>query len=287
LHSSNSTPSGAVGRRLRFHRIDLRLHAFALLAMAACTSALAKPGSVGFTYVRIGKWPVFVVSADLRDPDVKVTPMLSRGGIGSAESHRSMLHRTAPTAAITGTFFCTRTLIPTGDIVLGGRMVHYGGVGTGLCVTPDNLVYFVPRQKYRHVDWTGYESVLCAGPRLLWDGRVCVAPKAEGFRDRRMIYSRVPRLGVGVTSHRKLLLVLVKRPCYLSELARVMRALGCMDAVDVDQGSSTTLYYRGWCIARPKRGLTNILVVYDSRAKYDAAMHRAAPWYASVRSASG
>ncbi|MGQ9696804.1 MAG: phosphodiester glycosidase family protein, partial [Armatimonadota bacterium] len=197
------------------------------------------------------------------------------------------IRRAAPTAAVTGTFFCLRTLIPTGDIVIGGRLVHFGGIGTGLCISPDNKVYFVPRPVYRHVDWTGYETVLCAGPRLLWDGKLCVNPRAEGFRDRRMIYARVPRLGVGVTAKGKLLMVLVSRPCHLSDLARVMKALGCTDAVDVDQGASAALYYRGWRIAKPKRLLTNILAVYDSTARYQAAVQRFAPWVAEAAQPSG
>lgn len=253
----------------------------------ACLPAHGRPESVGFAFRKIGRWPVYIVSADLRDPDVKVAPILSRQGVGSAESLDSMIRRAVPTAAITGTFFCLRTLVPTGDIVFGGKMLHYGGIGTGLCIAPDNRVYFVPRPVYRHVDWTGYETVLCAGPRLLWDGKLCVNPRAEGFRDRRMIYARVPRLGVGVTAQGKLLMVLVRKPCHLSDLARVMRALGCTDAVDVDQGASASLYYRGWKIIKPKRRLTNILAVYDSSKRYQAAMQRLAPWVASVQPSSG
>lgn len=251
-----------------------------LFAVAGFQETAAQPGSVGFAFRKVGRWPVYVVAADLRDPSVKITPVLSRRGVGSAEPIQSMLGRAKPTAAITGTFFCLRTLIPTGDIVIAGRMVHFGGIGTGLCISPTNNVYFVPRQKYRHVDWTGYEAVLCAGPRLLWDGQICVNPKAEGFRDKRMIYSKVPRLGVGVTAKGKLLLVLVRKPCHLSDLARVMKALGCADAVNVDQGSSASLYYRGWYIMRPKRYLTNILAVYDSQEKYQSALQHLVPWLA-------
>jgi hypothetical protein len=258
-----------------------------LSASASFSKAAAQPESVGFAFRKIGKWPVYVIAADLRDPNVKITPVLSRRGVGSAEPIQSMLGRAKPTAAITGTFFCLKTLIPTGDIVIAGQMVHFGGVGTGLCISPSNNVYFVPRQKYRHVDWTGYETVLCAGPRLLWDGQICVNPKAEGFRDKRMIYSKVPRLGVGVTANGKLLLVLVRKPCHLSDLARVMKALGCVDAVNVDQGASASLYYRGWYIMRPKRPLTNILAVYDSQEKYQSALQRVAPWLARPTATQG
>jgi exopolysaccharide biosynthesis protein len=93
-----------------------------------------------------------------------------------------------------------------------------------------------------------------------------------------MIESKTMRLGVGITRYNKLLFVAVKTPCYLSQLGKVMRKLGCWDAVSVDAGSSSALYYRGSVLARPGRSLTNLLAVYDHRSDYLARLPQIAPW---------
>jgi exopolysaccharide biosynthesis protein len=246
-------------------------------------SAWSKSSSVNLSYRKFGPFKTYVVTANLNDPDVKVTPILSRRGIGSSESYGSMIRRTYPTAAITGTFFSPNNDLPTGDIVLGGRYIYFGGIGHAIAITPDNKAVIVARPVNRHVDWSGYETVLCAGPRLLRNGRVSVNPRAEGFRDRHMMYSRTPRLGVGVTKYNRLLFVSVKTPCHLSHLAAIMRKLGCVNAVNVDQGSSAAFYYRGRTIAKPGRTLTNMLAIYDTERSFLAAMNQIAPWYIASR----
>ncbi|HEY3283555.1 MAG TPA: phosphodiester glycosidase family protein [Armatimonadota bacterium] len=252
---------------------------FPLLLLGALTlgPSFAKPSSVRFSYLRTASSHVYVVTVDLNDPTVKVATAVSRWGTGSVETYRSMVTRLRPTAAITGTFFCSRKRIPTGDIVTDGQLVHYGGVGTGLAITPANQAVMVPRRKYHHVNWSGFETVLCAGPRLLWDGRMVVDPRGEGFRDRRMINARLTRLGVGITATNKLKLVTAKGPLHLRDLAKVMRSLGCVDAVDLDQGSSSAMYCRGKTIQKPSRALTNMLMVFDTHARYAAALPRLIP----------
>ena len=247
------------------------------------SSAWAKPSSVSLAFRKFGPFHTYVVTANLNDPDVKVTPILSRRGIGSAESYRSLIHRTIPTAAITGTFFSPDNHLPTGDIVLGGRYIYFGGIGHAIAVTPDNTALILGRRLNRHMDWSGYETVLCAGPRLLWNGIIYVNPRAEGFRDRKMMYSRTARLGVGITRYNRLMFVAVKTPCHLSHLAAIMRKLGCINAVNVDQGSSTAFYYRGRTIARPGRLLTNMLAIYDRKNTFLSAMAQIAPWYVASR----
>ena len=255
--------------------------AFASCFLLAGLQAWARPQNVSFEYKKIGRLNTYIVTANLKDPDVKLTPILSRNGIGSAESFSSMVHRTEPTAAITGTFFSLDSKLPTGDIVIGGRFVYFGGIGHAIAVTRDNQAVILRRPLNRHVDWSAYETVLCAGPRLIWDGTVYVNPKAEGFRDRRMIYSKTLRLGVGITRDNRVVLMAVTTPCHLSDLARALRSVGCMNAVNVDQGSSSAFYCRGKAVTRPGRSLTNLLAVYDRKSSYVGSMSRYTPWIAS------
>src|SRR5262249_15568239 len=87
--------------------------------------------------------PVSVVQAVLRDPDVKVGIVMARAGIGQSEGFVSMINRTHPAAAITGTFFGLRNGLPTGDIVVNGRAIYRGFIGTALAITDGNVVSFI------------------------------------------------------------------------------------------------------------------------------------------------
>jgi hypothetical protein len=208
-----------------------------------------------------------VVSINLNSPDMKVTVSLARRGRGSSESFSSMVHRVKPAAAITGTFFCTRSLLPTGDIVVEGSRIHTGCVGTGVCITPDNKVDFVPYSTGHKRQWQGYDTVLCAGPTLVRDGQMYLMPRDQGFHDP-SLFGAKRRTAVGVTAGNKLLLVAVDTPVQLRKLANIMMHLGAVNAVDLDGGSSTALHCNGQTVSRPGRSLTNLLVVYSSLTDY-------------------
>jgi hypothetical protein len=88
---------------------------------------------------------------------------------------------------------------------------------------------------------------------------------------------------VGLTRYNRLVMVTVARPIYLRQLARLMRSLGCRNAIALDGGSSSAMFYRGRFAARPRRSLTNLLVVYDSSSEYHRALGRLAPGVAIAR----
>jgi len=67
--------------------------------------------------------------------------------------------------------------------------------------------------------------------------------------------------------------VTVARPLYLSEMARVMRALGAYDAMCMDGGTSAALYCRGKSYRVPGRSLTNLFLVYDSPESFERFAH--------------
>jgi hypothetical protein len=94
-----------------------------------------------------------------------------------------------------------------------------------------------------------------------------VDPRTEGFRDP-ALFRPNPRTAIGLTARNKLLLVAVTRSIYLSDLARVLKELGAVDAVSLDGGSSTALWYRGKYPATPRRALTHIIAVYESEYAY-------------------
>jgi hypothetical protein len=211
--------------------------------------------------------PMHVVQVDLRRPEVRLGVATAGNGIGYLDTWSGILDRTRPTAALTGTYFGVRSGIPVGSIVVGGRQVHQGLVGTAFTVTPRGGVQLVACRPGADYDWSIYETVLRAGPRLLTHGKRTLAPHGEGFRDP-AIFARKKRSAVAITRSGKLLLVAVQKPVLLRTLADALKELGAADAMCMDGGSSTGLYHRGKSHVVPLRSLTNLLVVYDTSARY-------------------
>lgn len=255
----------------RAHRTFLAL----LMAGGSCLAFLrparARNSSVVYQRRSVLGISVNLVKVDLNDPEVRVTTAVARGGVGRAEAFRSLINRAHPAAAITGTFFDTRSLLPVGDIVVQGRLLYQGIVGTGVAFTEDGRVHFVPLRAGEEQDWSPYQAVVCAGPWLVRDGVRCVRPWAEGYHDR-SLYGMRPRAAIGFTRENKLLLLTVPRRVHYTHVAKIMQALGAVNALGLDGGSSTALSIRGRIIDNPSRRLTNVLMVYDKPYFYERAV---------------
>jgi hypothetical protein len=242
----------------RFWTERAALFAGALLLVAA---GLCSADSVGYARRSVAGVALHVVTADLNDPRVVVAPALARGGPGRVESFSSFVSRLQPVAAINGTFFSKTSLRPVGDIVAGGKLLHFGGMGTAVAFASAGVdVIRLPHS--RRVDWQPYRAALAAGPLLVWNGFAKPAPGGEGFGDPHVFASAAPRSALGITRTNKLLLVTTARGTSLGRLARAMRDLGAVYAVNLDGGSSVGLWYRGRTLASPRRSLTNVLCVY-------------------------
>jgi len=220
--------------------------------------------------------PVKVISVDLNDPNIKVSAVMARYGNGTSEPFRQMIERANPNVAVTGTFFSLNDLQPVGDIVIDGSLVHFGGMGTALCITPANRAEMVTCQWGRHHDWSPYDFVVACGPRLLREGRVVLDPHAERFQDKHMLAPN-SRIAVGITRGNTLFFAMTHAPISLGRLARVMRSLGAMEAMNLDAGTSTGFYYNGATLAKPGRKLTNMIVVYGRRDRYERALDQLVP----------
>ncbi len=217
---------------------------------------------------------VNVIEADLSDPDVRIGAMIASGGIGSAEAFGRMIRRANPAAAITGTFFGMRNNIPTGDLVINGQSVFRGFIGTAVAISEGNVVSFIHVRKGEPaVDWSLFDTVIRGGPRLVERGKVMLTARKEGFRTL-PITARRPRTAVGLTRDNRLQFVAVRQGITLWELAKVMKALGAYQAVALDGGTSTAMYFAGNFVAYPGRALTNVLMIYHRRDRFDAAKPR-------------
>lgn len=107
-------------------------------------------------------------------------------------------------------------------------------------------------------------NVMTAGPMLLFHG-TAVKQKL----DRRFVTDRHNRTALGIKPDGTVLLVVVDgrakkeaEGLSLPELARVMRWLGCSDAVNLDGGGSSTMYVKG-------RGLDGIVNHPSDNCRFD------------------
>ncbi|MEN6371954.1 MAG: phosphodiester glycosidase family protein [Armatimonadota bacterium] len=246
-----------------------------IVVAQACSAPLSASGVVYQKQVAC-QTPVHVVYVDLNNSDVKVTVAISKAGRGSSEPAASIVYRTQPKAAITGTFFDTRSLLPTGDIVIGGVRAHSGCVGPALCISADNRAEIIPHKLRDRSRMTDYETVLAGGPSLVYNGRIALNPRAEGFKDP-SLFRNTQRTAVGITAENKIIFVSVNKAVSMRRLAKIMLELGSDQAMMLDGGSSTSLYVDGRFVSKTKRKLTNLLLVYEKPGDYINAIGRLAP----------
>ena len=104
--------------------------------------------------------------------------------------------------------------------------------------------------------------MLGAGPLLLKQNRVVLNPQQESFSSN-FIQGQAARSAIGITSSGSLKLVAIQnriggRGPTLRETALLMQRLGCVDALNLDGGSSSTLYLSGQLLNRDARTAARI-----------------------------
>ncbi|MNX07666.1 hypothetical protein D3C86_373500 [compost metagenome] len=213
----------------------------------------------------------FAVSRfDLQDPRVVVALTFAGGQErpSGPEAFTRMVGRAGGAIAVNGTFFNVRTYETFGNLVNGGRLLQHrdwDDRGTALIIGRNRHARL---QTLRDAGWPDYQDawlVLPAGPRLLTDSRIELAPRKEGFQDP-PIFRRKPRTVLGLSDGgRTLWVVTIRQAVSLHEAARTMQRLGVSDALNLDGGTSVGLATSGKVRLHPKTPLTQAFVVYDAR----------------------
>lgn len=232
--------------------------------------------SVALEQRRVQGARLYVITADLNDPRIKIDIGLPAKGLSHSEGFTNMIKRRSPVAAVTGTYFDTRSLLPVGTIVVAGKTVCVNNIGTTVCFSGATQVDFQPTAKGERSELAGVDCGLRTGPRLLASGYYVLNPRREGFRHPGL-FGRHKRVAMGVTAHNKLLLVVVNTPVTFGTTAAIMKSLGAIDAVCLDGGTSSAMYYKGKMVCRPGRALTNIVEVHWSPAYAARALPKAEP----------
>lgn len=276
IRNVQTDPQLSRGAGGRFFASAARLLLLAVLLMTVL-AAWAGPRSVTLHYQEIMGFPVKYVAVNMNDPDVVVTTAVASRFPRGLESWSSFINRVHPDAAINGTYFCMRTYMPVGDVAVGGNLLFKGVVGTGLCITSDNRVAMLPGPRQGKPDWSGFRSVLCAGPRLLTNGQVTVNARAEGFRDPHVLGSATRSAVAYRATDGLLFLITVEKSISLKNLAYVCQHLGATDAMTLDGGSSSAMYAQGRTITKPGRGIGTAIVVYSTQERYRLLADRLVP----------
>jgi len=99
-------------------------------------------------------------------------------------------------------------------------------------------------------DWTRVMQAVGGGPWILKDGKEFIDLEAEGM-GASFSTTRHPRTAVGTTADGKLIMATVdgrqsiSAGMSLPELSALMKRLGCVNAINLDGGGSTTMAIRG------------------------------------------
>jgi exopolysaccharide biosynthesis protein len=230
-----------------------------LAAATALSTPAHVPSPVGYEKFMSGRKGYHLVKADLASGLVSAETIYSHGLV----SPWRLVSRAQPIAAITGTFFAPQNGTPVADVMVDGKLVARGNRGSVLGVTEGGEIVIADQGYRRKFDWTGIKHGLRGAVRLISNGKVAPNPRAQRFKDPR-IWGRAARTGVGVDHNGKVVLVATRQDVTLSELGRAMKKKGVVDAVSLDGGGSTCLYYNGKMVVSTGRRLSNMFVITEN-----------------------
>ena len=233
-----------------------------LILILAFELANCQSRPIGYTTFKYGRAGYHMVTADFRTELVSAETVHSQ----KLTSVWTMIKQSQPAVAITGTFFAPSCQRPVADVLVDGKLTAKGDRGSVVAVDWFGKVSIFDSRFKKKVDWSLYRFALRGAIRVLTAGKVNPNPKAQHFRDRRL-WGRAARTAVGITKSGKLVLLATRSSVTLSELGKAMLSRGVRDAISLDGGSSTCLYYRGAMVISPGRKLSNLFVVHE-RAPY-------------------
>ena len=156
-------------------------------------------------------------------------------------------------AAINGSFFNTKTggstvFLKQGDSIytLTGEKFTSYRENAGFAIDQQGSVSIVSRPPDGWASLKKYPTLLASGPLLLRDNQI-VKQKDQPFNT-----NRHPRTAIGTTKDGKLIAVVVDgrnanaHGASIKELSIIMKALGCVAAMNLDGGGSSTAWVKDY-----------------------------------------
>ncbi|WP_379154778.1 phosphodiester glycosidase family protein [Paenibacillus sp. sgz5001063] len=210
---------------------------------------------------------VQMVTVSLLHPALKLDVVLAGNTIGKTEALGSIAKRSGAVAAINGTYFNAYAdgayKVPYGYIISGGKMLKNSPADKRTVFTYDNnlLAEMIPGSEFMdHFNSGRVTGAIQAGPRLLVNGKVALNVAGEGFKDPKILTGGGSRSALGLTQDHKLIL-LTSGGATIPQLAQIMKQAGAYQAMNLDGGASSGLFYGGKYLTTPGRLISNALVV--------------------------
>jgi len=217
----------------------------------------------------------YLTTIDLADPETYITIGLANNAAFANtskatrgdEPFENMVARYRAAVVANGTFFGKdEQKSVLGNMVAAGKFLKYSrweNYGTTLGIKAGNQLEMVTARIEGKPDWSQHWFSLTCGPRLVKGGKVWLSPLSEGFKDSHVL-GVGSRTAIGFPASRdKLFLVTFLDSLSLEAEAKVMQAIGCFEAMNLDGGASVGLAHQGQILLPAGRNLTNVLVVYD------------------------
>jgi exopolysaccharide biosynthesis protein len=107
--------------------------------------------------------------------------------------------------------------------------------------------------------WNNLDYAVGAGPALIIDGQINIDYIGEQFAEKKITEMSHARSAIGYKENGDL--VLITTTATMDELANIMEDLGCYEAMNLDGGASSGLFYQGDYIREPGREISNILYI--------------------------
>lgn len=208
-----------------------------------------------------------IVTVSLLHPKVQVDVALAGNTVGKVQDLKQIAKANQAVVAINGTFFDAYTAgsfkTPYGYIVSGGEVLKAssGDRRTIFMYDENHLAELIPGLEFNERFKQGtMEGALQAGPRLVTNGKVSIDVTKEGFKDPKILTGGGARSALGITKDHKLIL-LTTGGATIPQLAEIMKQAGAYQAMNLDGGASSGLYYNGKYLTTPGRQISNAIIV--------------------------
>ncbi|MFM9872841.1 MAG: phosphodiester glycosidase family protein [Fimbriimonadaceae bacterium] len=243
-------------------KILLTAAAMALVVAANALSTVADGAAAHYTF-QYGSAGFHAILADTSSPSITATAQFHP----RLTNVWNMIAETQPIAAITGTFFAYENQHPVADIVINGEQKATGYRGSILAIDWYGKVSIQNAITRKPFDYLGYRYAMRGGVRVVDKGEVKPNPRSQGFTDP-AIWGSAARTGVGITKSGKIILVATTNRVSLSTFGKALKSQGAVDAVSLDGGGSTMLYFNGDLKISTSRGLCNLFLI-EKKSAFD------------------
>lgn len=133
------------------------------------------------------------------------------------------------------------------------------------------------RWKTRPTDWNDVEHAVSGGPTLIKNGELFVGLQGEHFKLSWTSSKITRRTACGITKDNHMILATIEGVHNMWDLAKFMQQLGCVDAMNLDGGGSTTMVVNGQTVTRNTSGQRKVAASICVMEPNIAARHVRSP----------